>query len=103
MEIKNEQDLNEALKNNKYILVDLWAEWCMPCKTLMPILDQLKDLVAIYKCNIDEYPDLAVEFGIQKIPTLLLLNKDKTLLASKSGVYPKSILENWIKENEPKT
>jgi len=60
------------------VVVDLWAEWCGPCKQLAPILeelaDELADEVTIVKVNVDDNPDLAVRFGVQSIPTLLVID-----------------------------
>jgi thioredoxin 1 len=69
----------EVLKSAKPILVDFWAEWCGPCKMLAPILDELAQeydgRIRIGKLNIDEFQDLAVQYGIRSIPTLLIFQK----------------------------
>src|SRR6201996_7091748 len=66
----------QVLKSATPILVDFWAEWGGPCKMLAPILDELADeysgRVSIGKVNIDDHQNLATQFGVRAIPTLLL-------------------------------
>jgi thioredoxin 1 len=70
---------NEVLQSPEPFLVDFWAEWCGPCKMLAPILDELAEeytgRVRIGKVNIDEFQELAAQYGIRSIPTLLLFKK----------------------------
>jgi thioredoxin 1 len=65
----------EILNSTQPSLVDFWAEWCGPCKMIAPVLDELATeytgKVKIAKVNIDEHQNLAIQFGIQSIPTLL--------------------------------
>ena len=68
-------------KNETPILIDFWAEWCMPCRALAPIIDELatefKGKVRFAKVNVDECRDIPAKFGIRGIPTLLLFNGGK--------------------------
>lgn len=88
-------DIKEILKQNNKVLIDFYADWCGPCKKMSPIIDQLKleqsDNVEILKLNIDQYSDLASEFEIMSIPTLLYFKEgnleDRIVgLASKNDI-----------------
>src|SRR5216110_2529680 len=69
----------EVLTSPTPVLVDFWAEWCGPCKMIAPLLDELADeydgKVKVGKVNIDEQQQLASQYGIRAIPTLLVINK----------------------------
>ncbi len=68
---------HQVLRNSKPVLVDFWAEWCAPCRALAPAFEKLAGKYAsgfdFAKVNVDELPDLASQYGIRSIPTLLLL------------------------------
>ena len=67
--------------SEKPVLVDFWASWCGPCRALAPVIDQISqemaDKLTVYKCNVDEEPDLATQFRIVSIPTLILFKGGK--------------------------
>lgn len=67
--INNDEELLEFIKNNTCI-VDFYADWCGPCKMLLPVLDEV-DFTEIIKINVDECPEIAKKFGIMSIPTLI--------------------------------
>ena len=82
----------EVLNSDKPVLLDFWASWCGPCRMLSPIVDQVADErpdVKVGKVNVDEQPDLAAQFGVMSIPTLLVF-KDGKLVNQSVGSRPKA-------------
>lgn len=81
-------------------VVDFWAEWCMPCRMMAPVVDELAaalgDHVAFGKVNVDKEQELAIRFGIASIPTILIL-KDGALARQFVGVTPKKDIEAAIR------
>jgi thioredoxin 1 len=91
---------SDVLQSEEVVVVDFWAEWCGPCKMIAPALEEIASELAgqvkIAKINIDENPELAAQFGVRSIPTLLLF-KGGELAANMVGAAPKSRLSDWIK------
>lgn len=89
----------EVLESDKPVLVDFWAEWCGPCRMLMPIVEQFAgeagEKVKVVKVNIDENPQAPTKYGVRSIPTLMLF-KDGQLAATKVGLLQKNQLQEWV-------
>ena len=87
----NQASFNDAISNNKVVLVDFWATWCGPCRMLAPVIEQLgaqyEGKVGVGKVDTDEQPALAMQFGIMSIPTVILF-KDGKEVERKVGVMP---------------
>ena len=83
------ENFDDMLSRNHLVLVDFWAAWCAPCRMAAPVIEQLANLyqgrVAVAKVNVDEPQEVAVRFGIQSIPTILVF-KNGALQASEIGV-----------------
>jgi thioredoxin 2 len=81
------------------VLVDLWAPWCGPCRMVSPALEQLarayRGRVKLVKVNVDEAPGLATRFGVQGVPTLLLMDGGR-VVARQVGAAPESALRTWL-------
>ena len=88
----------EVLSSDKPVLVDFWAEWCMPCRMLSPVVDEVANentSVSVGKINVDEQPELAARFGVMSIPTLIVFKNGETVQRS-VGVIPKAQVEALV-------
>lgn len=92
----------EVLQSEKLVLVDFWATWCGPCKMIAPVLEQIaeeyKEKVKIGKVNVDEESEIAGQYQILSIPTLILFKNGKIMNVS-VGFRSKSEIEKIIQQN----
>ena len=90
--ITKENFAQEVLQSEKPVLLDFWASWCGPCRMLSPVGDEVAEErtdVKVGKVNVDEQPELAGEFGVMSIPTLLVFEQGK-LVRQAVGARPKA-------------
>lgn len=89
--INKENFENLVLKSEKSVLLDFYADWCGPCRTLMPVIEQISQEnpdILVGKINIDSEPELAQKFGVMTIPSLFVI-KNGAVVSSSVGVRPK--------------
>ncbi|MBR5385799.1 MAG: thioredoxin [Bacteroidales bacterium] len=90
----------DILSSNKVVLVDFWATWCGPCRMLSPTVDEVAEemagSVAVVKCNVDDCDEIAMQYGIRSIPTLIYF-KDGQVADRTVGVVSKSTIVDKLK------
>ncbi|MBR6620088.1 MAG: thioredoxin [Clostridia bacterium] len=87
----NKNNINEVLNSDKKVLLDFYADWCSPCRLILPIVKKVAEenpQYVIGKINIDESPELAAEYGVSSIPTLIVLENGREIKRS-LGAKPK--------------
>ncbi len=99
LHITNNNFKEEVLNSDKLVLIDFWASWCGPCRMVGPIIDEIANEnpdIKVCKVNVDEEPELANEFHIMSIPTLVVM-KDGQVLRQSMGAKPKSLILDMLK------
>jgi len=101
LEITQENFEKEVLKSAKPVLIDFWAPWCVPCKIIAPMVEELSNefskTIKIAKANVDDSPELATELSVLNIPTLVIF-KDGVEASRIVGVNSKEAIVSRIKE-----
>ena len=86
-------------EGDKPLMIDFWATWCGPCRQMLPIVEELANeydgKIVVGKCNVDEADDIAMQFGIRSIPTILFI-KNGEVVDKSVGAVPKAKLVEKI-------
>ena len=90
----------EVINASVPVVVDFWAEWCMPCRMIAPVLEEMSEQyegkLKVGKLNVDDHGEIGTRYNIISIPTLLLF-KDGQLVNQHVGAAPRATLEDFIK------
>ena len=99
IKILNSNNFEDAvMKSAKPVLVDFYADWCVPCKMLAPVLEEVandREDVVIAKVNVDESPDIAAQFRVASIPTMYLV-KNGEIVSRLVGFHSKEKIDNAL-------
>lgn len=96
IEITKQNYEDEVLRSDKPVLIDFWASWCGPCQMLSPVVDEIgeeRDDIKVGKVNVDEQQDLAMQFRVMSIPTLVVMKEGKETNRSVGVISKDEIFE----------
>lgn len=94
LHVKKQDFQSVVLESNKTVLLDFWATWCGPCRMIAPILEEIAEErtdVKVCKIDVDEEQELAIQYGVSSIPTLLVF-KNGTVVNKSIGAVPKAAI-----------
>ena len=89
---------SEVMNSEKKVLLDFWAPWCGPCRMVVPMVEEIareRADIKVGKINVDENPELAVQFGVMSIPTLVVMENGRIVSEAK-GARPKKAILNML-------
>ena len=96
--INNNNFHNEVMSSEKKVLLDFWAPWCGPCRMVVPLVEEIakeRPDIKVGKINVDENPELAKQFGVFSIPTLVVMENGK-IVRQEQGARPKKAILSML-------
>lgn len=100
IELNKENFETEVMQSDKPVLIDFFAVWCAPCMMVSPIVDEIaeeRDDIKVCKVNVDDQPELAIQFGVSSIPMLTVI-KNGEVTAEQVGAVPKDFILDMLEK-----